>query len=216
MIIRTLLLLLGLTFAASGFAQVTYGVYAGVSSMSLKGDAPRKFAYKPKPGPVFGATINIPIKPDVKISIQPGYAIYRPTLAYPDEEKGEFVDSLTMELDYVRLPVLLDLISDNNKWHFFGGLDPEIGVRQKATSNNEEIDMSDEITRVNLQIIFGLGRRIKIGGSILKIDLHFTQGIFNITDQLDDSSSLVPRIKTSAAELIIGYEFGKKNKMEKQ
>ena len=194
----------------TGHAQFDFGAYVGLNSTKLSGDSPKRFKYKAKMGPTVGAIINWYIKDDVRLSFQPGYAVSRPVFQYVDNDLGELRDSITAELDYLKLPIYLDVIADNDKWHFLAGLDAQILTKQSAYSDTEEFDFSDELTNLNLNIVFGLGYRIHLKKPILNIDLRFNQGVLNLSDMPDEETSLVPRIKTSTVELIVGFEFGNK------
>lgn len=199
---------------ASADAQWDFGAYFGMSRVQLKGDSPKDFSYRASYQPNFGAIINYYFKDDARVSFQPGYAINKPTLAYRDRELGEKRDSIQLNLNHLRLPVYLDIISDNDKWHYVAGIDFQVALNQEgeAIGSDETYDFNDELTNFNPVIVFGLGRRVPIGSSRLSVDLRFGQSILNISNRPDDQTSLVPRIKTSSFELLLTYEFTKEVK----
>lgn len=207
-----LLLIFALFFTTSAHSQWSFGAYVGANSTKLSGDNPPNFLYESKIAPVLGVVVDYHVTEDTRISFQPGLSLLRPHLLYEDSDADEVFDSVTLNLNYLRLPVFLDVTSNNAKWHFMAGVDPEIAITTKGVTTSGEIDLSDQLTDVNLLLVFGLGRKIKIGKPTLNIDLRFTQSILNISDVPNDDSSLVPRIKTSGVELIVSVEIFNKTK----
>lgn len=188
--------------------QFELGAYVGFNSNKLSGDNPKEFRYQPRLGMTLGVIGHYYIKPDVRISFQPGYAFNRPDAQYTDRELDETRDTARFTLDYIKLPVYLDILSNNRKWHFVAGLDVQIGVNQMVTLAGEEAkDFSDQVNSVNPVIYFGLGRRIQLASNMMSIDLRFGQGILNLSNNRDDVTSLIPRIKTVVVELLVSYEF---------
>lgn len=206
---RKYLFIVALCMASSVLcAQFEFGAYVGTTMNKLSGDSPRDFIYVAKLGATFGGIISYSITPDTRVSFQPGYAINRPVAQYRDRELEEVRDTANFNLDYIRLPVYLDIISDNQKWHYIAGVDFQISTGGSVTlTTGEESDLSDELSTLNPVIYFGLGRRIRLGKNILNVDLRFGQGILNLSNRPDDETSYIPRIKTSVAELIVSYEF---------
>lgn len=196
---------------ASADAQWDFGAYLGMSRVQLKGDSPKDFNYKASYHPLFGAIVNYYLTEDTRLSFQPGYAINKPVLAYIDRDLEEERDSVQLNLNFLRVPIYLDIISDNDKWHYIGGVDFQLALNQEgeAIGSDETYDFNDELTNFNPVVVFGIGRRIAIGESRLSIDLRFGQSILNLSDKPDDETSLVPRIKTSSFELLVTYEFNR-------
>lgn len=189
-------------------AQFEFGAYVGTNANKLRGEAPRNFVYEARTGLTVGGILHYYVKPDVRISFQPGYSFTRPDAQYRDRELDEVRDTARFNLDYIKLPIYLDILSNNRKWHYIAGVDFQVSLGQEIQIiDGEEIDISDEITAVNPSIYFGIGRRIRVGQNILNIDLRFGQGILNISNRPDDNTSYIPRIKTSVAELLVSYEF---------
>ena len=210
---RYLPLVMCLLFGAiTASAQFEYGAYAGLNASRLSGDSPDKFIYLDKVGPTFGAILNYRIKPDVRLSFQPGYSLNRPTLAFIDDKGDEPVqrDSVYLTLDFIKLPFFFDVLSDNRKWHFMGGVDLQLSLSQKAEDavTGADVPIDGQLIDLNPVIYLGFGRRIPIGKPILTVDLRFGQGILNLGDNQSNDESLVPRIKTSSLELLVTCEFG--------
>ena len=211
-------LVIGLCFASSTLiAQWEFGFYAGLNGSRLSGDTPEKFVYQDKLGAAAGAILSYRIKPDVRLSFQPGYAMNRPVLQYEDRsvKPAEVRDSVDLNLDYIKLPVYLDVLSDNRKWHYMAGVDFQVALSQtfQRIGSGEEGDFDDDLRNFNPVVVFGLGRRLFLKKEKFKmsVDLRFGQGILNISDQKNDETSLVPRIKTNTLELLVCFELNSKD-----
>jgi len=199
-----LLISLSVIITSQVQAQLEVGAHLGINSGNLYGDSPVDFKYQSKIGAAFGVILNIPLTEDVRLSIQPGLLQHHSNIAYKDKEAGEVRDSITVKMSYVRIPVLMQVLSNSEKWQFSAGLDAQFATSQKASTDIDEVDLSEDLSSFNLAVVFGLGRRIPIGKSILTVDLHFTQGIQNITNTEQPETSLVPRVKTSGVQLLVG------------
>ena len=201
--------------ASAGIAQFEYGINVGLNGARISGDSPTGFSYLDKMGGTFSLVLNYRIKPDVRLSFQPGFAMNRPVLGVRDKSVDPVVvrDSIDLNLDYIKLPIFLDVLSDNRKWHYMAGVDLQVSPKQTATiiDTGEDIEIDELLRNFNPVIVFGLGRRIFIGKAKTYIDLRFGQGILNVSDTRNDETSLIPRIKTTNVELLIGIEFNAKD-----
>ncbi len=116
----------------------------------------------------------------------------------------ELRDSIDIKLDYITLPVLLNVITDNKKFHFFSGLEVGFPVKQILDNGEENIEF-DEINNVNLSITFGMGYRIHVGLNHFDVNLSYTQGIVNIVETGENDT--VPRVKSVDVRLSVGYSI---------
>ncbi len=74
-----------------------------------------------------------------------------------------------------------------------------------ADNSAEEIDIIDQINKVNLNMLFGIGYRIPINQSLLIINLTYSQGLTNLANNLDAPDSLLPRIRYTSFQLSAGW-----------
>ena len=143
------------------------------------------------------------------------WAISVDSLQYPfeniEEETTEYRDSIDLKLRMFSLPVLLNIISNNNRWQFLGGIDIGIPFDLIADNSAVEKDLSGEINDVFVSMVFGLGYRIPIERSYLIINLGYSQGLTNLANNLDDPDSYMPRIRFTSYRLSASYllPFGK-------
>lgn len=190
-------------------AQSYVGVHVGLNSGKFSGDSPRKFKYAAKMNFVFGAGLDLQLKEDIFLSFLPTYVNGNSKLQYPkvleEEEKEVYEDSIKFNFQTVALPILLKLISDNKRWQFTGGFEFLLPTKLIADDSEEKIDLMDDINKLNLSMLFGIGYIIPLDRSKLVVDLTYSQGLNNIANNLNDPENLLPRIRFTSFRFTVVY-----------
>ncbi len=187
-------------------AQPNIGIYGGFNNSSLSGDAPKDAIYTPRIGFLTGLNIDFKISDEVLLSFQPGYGTAGAKLALKDNTGEKYIDSIDISLNYLILPVMINIISNNQRFYFNSGI--EVGLLTKASAYNgaETVDLQSEINEVNVTANFGLTYLIPIGKPFLFFDLRYSQGLINISYS-GNNSSYVPRIKSSGLKFRTGIQI---------
>ncbi len=203
------LYVLGLCFllAEGAIAQSQIGIFAGLNSGKLSGDSPERFKYVSGLNLAFGVGYDLQLKEDVFLSFQTLYVNAGSKLKHPKviDEEEVLEDSVNLDFRLVAVPILMKLTSDNKKFQFSGGFELVFPLKFIADDSSEEIDLIDNVNKVNLNMLFGIGYRIPINKSLLIIDLTYSQGLTNLANNLDDPDSLLPRIRSSSFRLTAGW-----------
>lgn len=189
--------------------QSLIGIYVGLNSGKLSGDSPSQFKYVSSTKLAFGLGYDFQLKEDVFLSTGASYVNSSSKLKYPKEvdEETVYEDSISLNFHLVSVPILLRLISDNKKFEFSGGFEMIFPTKFTADNSAEEVDIINEINKVNLSMLFGIGYRIPINKSLLIINLTYSQGITNLANNLDDPDSLLPRIRLTSFRLTVGWRL---------
>ena len=189
------------------FAQSYFGIYTGLNSGKLSGDSPGRFKYSSGLNLTLGPGLDIQLKEDVYLVFLPSYVNAGSKLQYPKEidEEEVYQDSISFDFKHIALPILMKLISDNKKFQFSGGFELIFPVKFTADNTVEEIDLMDDINKVNLNMLFGIGYRIPINNNLLNIGLTYSQGLTNLANNLDDPDSLMPRIRYTSFRLTAAW-----------
>jgi hypothetical protein len=208
--LKTLFLVgLMLLLAEELHAQSYVGMHIGINSSKFSGDSPRKFQYVSKFQYQAGLDFNLKLKKDLFLSLSPTYINSGSKLQYPfeniEEETSEYRDSIDLKLRMFSLPLLLNIISGNDRWQFLGGFDIGIPIDLLADNSATETDLSEEINDVLVSMVFGLGYRIPIDKTYLAINLGYSQGLTNLANNLDDPDSYMPRIRFTSYRLSVSY-----------
>ena len=202
-----------LTMTFGVFGQSRIGIFTGLNSGKLSGDSPGKFKYSSGLSFAFGIGYDLQLKEDVFLSFQPSYVnasskLKHPKLIVEEEEEEEILaDSVSFDFQQFALPILMKLISDNKKFQFMGGFEFIFPLKMVADNTEEEIDLIDNISKVNLNMIFGIGYRIPVKRSLIDINLIYSQALTNLANNLEDPNSLLPRIRYSSFRITAGWHL---------
>lgn len=197
-----------LSFSLSAIAQSYIGVYAGLNSGKFSGDAPPNFKYGSKLQYSAGIVFDLRIKDDVFISFAPSYLATGSKLQYPiinEDDEQEYVDSIELKIQLFTLPIVLQIISDNEKFQFTGGFEAAFPMRLIAYNGDVEQDITNDVNDVGVNMIFGIGYRIPIDKSIMVINMAYSQGLTNLAKNLDADDSYLPRVRLTSLRLSVSY-----------
>ena len=188
-------------------SQVHLGVYAGGNLNKFEGDLGSEARYTTSPGWEAGVDFSIHLSEDIIISLQPGYFVGGGNLAFLDNSK-RFQDSLFINIDYASIPLILKVLSDNNKWMFTTGIEFAKPLSVIVNSDPLEEDLKDNINNTNFTANFGIARRWKLWQRHMALEARYTQGLSSLVHEpLVPNNSFLPRVKTSSFRLILSYEI---------
>lgn len=194
-------------FSCDLHSQNRIGIFTGLNSGKFSGDAPGKFKYTSSLNMAIGLGLDLQLKEDIYLSFMPSYLNAGSKLQHPKEIDEEEIleDSIFFEFKQFSLPIMLKLISDNKKFQFSGGFEFIFPLTLIADNTVEEIDLMDDVNKVNVNMLFGIGYRIPINRNLLNINLAYSQGLTNIANTLDDPDSLLPRIRYTSFRLTAAW-----------
>lgn len=189
------------------FSQSKVGVFAGLNMSKLAGDMPVNAKYKSLMGANVGAYIDIKLSKSIFLSLQPSYSQEGAKLSYTVSGVPEPIDSVSIRLNYFSLPILLKVTSTNKRFYALAGFEPAMLLNSSKTSHDVKEDLEVNVADWNLAMHFGAGIRIPIGYPRLIIELRYSQGFVNLTDEPLDDNNIIPRVKTSGLKILTGIEI---------
>lgn len=204
--IRVIVFLFFITGSYLSSAQSYVGVFAGLNSSKLNGDVPDKAKYKSLMGANMGAYIDIKLSNIVWLSLQPSYSQEGTKISYTVAGMEKPVDSISIRLNYFSLPLFLKVSSTNERWYALAGLEAAALLNSSVKSHDIEQDVDLSLVKWNLAMHFGAGIRIPVGWPRLFVELRYSQGLVNLTDEPVDKS-YIPRVKTTGFKLLAGIEI---------
>ena len=187
-------------------AQPYAGIFAGLNSSRLVGDAPDKGKFKGIMGVSAGAYIDLKLGKSIFLSLQPSYSQEGTKISYTISGKEKPVDSITIRLKYFSLPFLLKITSTNARFYAIGGLEAGYMIDSYASSHDIKETIKADVAEWNIAIHFGAGIRIPVGFPRLFAELRYTQGLVNLTDEPLEKN-YIPRVKTAGFKLLAGIEI---------
>jgi len=188
-------------------AQVELGAYAGIDNGKLSGDKFSNTQYKPSKGFLVGLSIDAQISDLISMSIQPGFASTGSRIQVPDTISNEWKDSVTIGVKYFLLPIYVKIQSKSKRLYFSSGLEFGYGLSLTASNENEEVDITDELNKWNLSMVFGIGYKIPIKRSGLYFELRYAQGLVNMTKADPAEDDYIPRVKLSGLKIVTGFQI---------
>jgi len=187
--------------------QTKIGAFAGLNSSKLSGDAPVESNYTSLMGGNFGAILDVKLGNSLYLSFQPSYSQEGTKISYDVKGELEPVDSFKIRLNYFSLPVLLKVTSSNQRFYALTGFETGLLLNSSIDVGDQtDQDIDVDIAQMNFAIHFGAGIRIPVGFSNLFVELRYSHGLENITNE-PLNTNVIPRVKTTGFKLLTGIEI---------
>jgi len=187
-------------------AQPEIGILVGLSNNKLTGDPPPTGAFQYKMGFQAAVHIDFELSDYVRLSFQPGIRSGGAKVAFKDPDLEEFKDSLKVNVALISIPLLVKITSLSEKVYFTGGIALELPSKVQVDNGQDKLDISDELKKYNITADFGLGFKIPIKSTTGYIELRYIQGLVNISENLDEDLAYLPRTKSTAIQLLFGWQ----------
>ncbi len=202
--VLTFLLLLFVFSTSSGQSYV--GIFGGLNSSKLAGDIPEKAKYKSLKGVNAGVYFDLKLSKIIWLSLQPSYSQEGTKVSYNVRGQEKPVDSLHIRLNYFSLPLFLKISSTNDRYYALAGVETGMLLNSTVSSNDIEQDIDTKVAEWNVAMHFGAGIRIPVGFPRLFVELRYSQGLVNLTNEPIEKS-YIPRVKTTGFKILAGIEF---------
>jgi hypothetical protein len=195
-----------LFFSTLSMGQVvTLGAFGGLNSSKLSGDAPGDAFYSRLMGGNFGALIDLKLSESIYLSLQPSFSQEGTKVSYALRGVEEPVDSVKIRLNYFSLPLLVKITSTNQRFYALSGIETAVLLNASAIIEEDSEEIS-EVSQFNIAVHFGAGIRIPVGYPTIFVELRYSQGLVNLTDEALNTN-IIPRVKTSGYKILVGVEF---------
>lgn len=204
------ILILVLSAAPSGAAEWRLGVQGGASTSSFSGDKPAKTKYTGYTGVLLGAVADVRVAADAWLSLQPSFQQRGTTSEVSISGRTDPVPGATVELDYLALPVLLRVYTDNARTYAVGGINVGYLVRAEfLPAEGVDQDVEAGLRRWDLSADFGFGVMFPVGKSRLNVELRYEQGILNLVDgeTSDEELPFPSRVRHSGFQFLAGFQW---------
>ena len=203
-----------LVIQLDSLAQVELGAYAGIDNGKLSGDKYPNTQYKPSAGILVGLSIDAQISDLISLSIQPGFTSTGSRIQVPDSISNEWKDSISIDFEYLLLPIYIKIQSKSKRLYFSSGFEFGYGLSLVVKNEIDEVDITNELNKWNVSMVFGIGYKIPIKRSGLYFELRYSQGLVNLTKADPQEDDNIPRVKISGLKLVTGFQIpiSKRNK----
>ncbi len=194
-----------LFFSILSMGQVTLGAFGGLNSSKLSGDAPSDAFYTGLIGGNFGALVDVRLSEGIYLSLQPSFSQEGANVSYTLKGEEEAVDIVKIRLNYFSLPLLVKITSTNQRFYALSGVETA-RLLNAATIIEEDSEELRDVPQWNIAMHFGAGIRIPAGYPTVFVELRYSQGFVNLSDD-PLNSNIIPRVKTSGFKILAGVEF---------
>lgn len=193
-------------FSMSAIGQSYVGAFVGVNSSKLSGDAPPEGSYRSLMGLNAGAHFDIKLSKMTALSLQPSFSQEGTKIFYSVPGESELVDSLSLRMNYFSLPLMFRVTSTNERFYAIAGVETAYLLSKSLKSQKTTDELNETIADFNVAVHFGAGIRIPLGYPRLFIEMRYTQGLVNLTDETF-KNNILPRVKTSGFKVLAGIEI---------
>jgi len=142
----------------------------------------------------------------VAISLQPGYVNKGSNFVKVDSN-NKVLDSLQYVIGAFALPINAVIWSKNGRFFVSTGLQFDYHLKAKAKYEDGSTDVMSEIKQYYIYAQFGGGFMISLGSSYLLFELRYSQGLFDINNQLVHEEDYLPRTKLTGLNLMAGFHI---------
>lgn len=200
---KQLFVILFLSFVSPMLMGQTYiGVFAGLNMSKLVGDVPANAKYKSLMGANVGANIDVKLARSLYLCFQPSFSQEGTKVSYSLPGSKKPVDSIKFRMNYFSLPVLLKISSTNKRFYGIAGIEPALLLNNSVTVEDQKEEIGEKLAQWNLAMHFGAGILIPVGFPRLFVEVRYTQGLLNLTDEPLDGEHIIPRVKTSGLKIM--------------
>jgi hypothetical protein len=196
---------------ADASAQLILGAQSGLASFKVGGAAPDDASYGSQIRVMASGVLGYRIGSSVVLKIEPGFIQKGAGVAFDVEDVEEPVDSLSLNLDYISVPVVAQVFTRGGRGFVTGGLD--IGILSSATlvtkNSGEEQDVKDLLETSDVSWLFGVGGLVYRGRPQISLELRYSQSIIKVFDGSNEgnASALPGGFRSSGFQLIAGASW---------
>jgi hypothetical protein len=182
----------------------TLGVVAGLNMSSIKGDAPEKVKWGGKTGLVLGLVGEFRLAKDVHLLLQPTLTRRGSSLHVEVDGQPEPVDSGSVSMDYVSLPVLVKVMAGHHRTFVTSGLDFSVLTGATLKEGSTESDVKDRVEGFDVAVNFGFGVVVFAGRPNVSLELRYSQSLLNLAKSTTTEEALPGRFRSSGFQLVAG------------
>jgi len=154
------------------------GAQGGLAAFSVGGDAPEDAKYGRQARLSAGLVVGRYLGPSFALRFEPGLVQKGSAVAFDVDGVEDPVDSLSLSLDYVALPLVAQVFTPGGRGFATAGV--TVSVLTSAaleTAGGVEQDVEDVIEGTDMSLMFGAGGLVLRGQPLLALELRYEQSL---------------------------------------
>ena len=178
---RALMILALVGFAApQGLAgQWVIGAQAGFPAFTVAGRSPEGATYGRQFRVLASGVIGYRVGSSVVLRVEPGLVQKGSGVSFEVEGVEEPVDSLSLNLDYISVPVVAQVFTPGGRGFVTAGM--EVGILSSAmlntASSGQEADVKDLLESTDMSLLFGAGGLVRRSQPEVSLELRYSQSL---------------------------------------
>jgi hypothetical protein len=195
---------------AGAAGQWVVGAQAGLAAFAVAGQAPEGGSYGRHVRVLASGLIGYRLGTSVVLRVEPGWVQKGAGVFYDVEGLEEPVDSLSLNLDYVSVPVVAQVFTPGGRGFVTGGF--EIGVLSSAvlvTGDADEQDVKGLLESADLSWTFGAGGLVRRTQPEVSLELRYSQSLSKAFEGSADMPvpGLPSGLRSSGFQLMAGVSW---------
>ena len=190
-------------------AQFSVGATIGANIGKFGGVEPPDASYTSKTGLNIGGTVAYRFNKDISLAIQPMYSQRGSNIEVGEDTRRDSMEVYEAKIDFLIIPVLVRVDSDNGVTYFMSGLEFGIPISTGVSHEDQDFDIDGLIKKIDILASIGMGLRFSVGKPDLLVEFRYYQGLvnFNSGSGEDEGNIIFENFKNSGFQLMLGLEW---------
>jgi len=193
-------------------AQWLVGVQAGLPAFTVAGDAPEEAGYGRQLRFMASGLLGYSFGSSFVLRVEPGFVQRGTAVSYSLEGVEQPVDSLSLSLDYLSVPIVAQVFTPGGRG--FATLGVEVGILSSATlstrNGSSDEDVKDLLRTSDVSASFGAGGLVRRSQPQVAVELRYVQSLGRVLEDTSGSatpSSLPEGFRSSGLQLTAGLSW---------
>jgi hypothetical protein len=194
---------------SSSSAQWIVGVQGGLPGFTVAGQAPPDASYGRQVRLAASAVLGYRIGSSVVLRLEPGFIQKGAGVAYDVEGVEDPVDSLSLNLDYLSVPAVMQVFTAGGRGFVTAGV--ELASLSSATvttvDGGTEVDVKNELRGSDVAWMFGVGGLVRRSEPRVSLELRYNQSLEKVYEEETGSPGLPQALRSSGVSLLASMSW---------
>ena len=149
---------------------------------------------------------EVRLSEDAWLSVQPMSLQRGATTKIAVSGQEEKLEGPTLSLDYLAIPILVRITSDNGRTYVTGGANPAFLLEAQLQDGSTNEDAASAMSDFGLAADIGFGVMLPIRRAMLTLELRYEQSILNVasSDRQEPDDGLPVRFRSTGFQFLAG------------